>query len=106
MADEASVKLMQITPKSEKKDGFNLVTENVTAIDMEAKQIEFELLAYDGRTVLLDVSDEALEDLKKLSLVMEPRSVWLRKMVNGSLSSFAFGLKIPILSRSMRPFSI
>jgi HEAT repeat protein len=68
MADEASVKLMQITPKSEKKDGFNLVTENVTAIDMEAKQIEFELLAYDGRTVLLDVSDEALEDLKKIKL--------------------------------------
>lgn len=68
MADEAPVKLMQITPKSAKKEGFNLVTENVTAIDIEAKQIEFELLAYDGRTVLLDVSDEALEDLKKIKL--------------------------------------
>jgi Cu/Ag efflux protein CusF len=69
MADEALVKLMQITPKGgEKKEGFNLVTDNVTAIDMEAKQIEIELLAYDGRTVLLDVADEAIGELEKIKL--------------------------------------
>lgn len=69
MADEAPVKLMQITPKGGgKKDGFNLVTEKVTVVDLEAKQIEIELLAYDGRTVLLDVADEALEDLKKIKV--------------------------------------
>ena len=65
MADEAPVKLVQIAPKGTKKDGFNLVTENVIAINLEAKQIEVELLAYDGKTVLLDVSDEALDDLQK-----------------------------------------
>ena len=69
MADEAPVKLMQIAPKGgEKKEGFNLVTENVTAIDIEAKQIEIELLAYDGRTVLLDVADEAIGELEKIKL--------------------------------------
>ncbi|GJL62749.1 MAG: hypothetical protein NPIRA04_14030 [Nitrospirales bacterium] len=67
MADESPAQLVQIGPKSgTKKDGFNLVTENVTAINIEAKQIEVELLAYDGKTVLLDVSDEALEDLQKI----------------------------------------
>jgi len=68
MADEAPVKLVQIAPKVTKKDGFNLVTENVIAINLEAMQIEVELLAYDGKTVLLDVSDEALEGLKKIKL--------------------------------------
>ncbi len=68
MADEAPVKLVQIAPKVTKKDGFNLVTENVIAINLEAKQIEVELLAYDGKTVLLDVSDEALEGLQKIKL--------------------------------------
>ena len=68
MADEAPVKLVQIAPKVTKKDGFNLVTENVIAINLEEKQIEVELLAYDGKTVLLDVSDEALEGLKKIKL--------------------------------------
>ena len=66
MAEEP-IKLMQITPKGgAKKEGFNLVTENVIHIDVEAKRIEIELLAYDGRTVLLDVGEEALEDLKKI----------------------------------------
>ena len=55
--------LVQIGPKGgAKKDGFNLVTENVTLVNLEAKQIEVELLAYDGKTVLLDVAEEALED--------------------------------------------
>ncbi len=67
MADESPVQLVQIGPKGgTKKDGFNLVTENVTAVNIEAKQIEVELLAYDGKTVLLDVADEALEDLQKI----------------------------------------
>jgi len=68
MADAVPIKLVQIAAKSTKKDGFNLVTENVIAINLEAKQIEVELLAYDGKTVLLDVSDEALEDLQKIKL--------------------------------------
>ena len=69
MADDAPVKLIQIGPKGgEKKDGFNLVTERVVAINPEAKQLEVELLAYDGKTVLLDVAEEALEDLKKLKV--------------------------------------
>ncbi len=62
----SSSPLLSITPKRTKKDGFNLVTENVIAINLEAKQLEVELLAYDGKTVLLDVADEALDDLQKL----------------------------------------
>ena len=47
MANEAPAKLISIGPKSgTKKDGFNLVTENVTAINLETKQIEVELLDY------------------------------------------------------------
>lgn len=67
MAQDAPVKLIQIGPKGgEKKDGFNLVTERVVAVNPEAKQLEVELLAYDGKTVVLDVAEEALEDLKRL----------------------------------------
>ncbi len=67
MADEAPAKLIQIGPKGgAKKDGFNLVTERVVAVNPEAKQLEVELLAYDGKTVVLDVGDEALEDFLKL----------------------------------------
>jgi HEAT repeat protein len=69
MANEAPAKLISIGPKSgTKKDGFNLVTENVTAINLETRQIEVELLAYDGKTVLMDVSEEAVEDLQKIKL--------------------------------------
>ncbi|MEO8324831.1 MAG: HEAT repeat domain-containing protein [Nitrospirota bacterium] len=69
MANEAPAKLISIGPKSgTKKDGFNLVTENVTAINLEARQIEVELLAYDGKTVLMDVSEEAVEDLQKIKV--------------------------------------
>ncbi|GIW56126.1 MAG: hypothetical protein KatS3mg082_2530 [Nitrospiraceae bacterium] len=69
MADEASVKLIQIGPKGgAKKDGFNLVTERVVAVNPEARQIEVELLAYDGKTVVLDVAEEVLEDLKKIKV--------------------------------------
>ena len=66
MADDTPTKLVQITPKGGKKEGFNLVTENVTAVNLDASQIEIELLAYDGKTVLMDVAEEALEDLKKI----------------------------------------
>ena len=52
MADEAP-KLIQIAPKGgEKKDGFNLVTERVVAVNPESKQLEVELLAYDGKTAI------------------------------------------------------
>ncbi|MEW6246755.1 MAG: HEAT repeat domain-containing protein [Nitrospirota bacterium] len=69
MADEAPVKLIQIGPKGgAKKDGFNLVTERVVAVNPEARQIEVELLAYDGKTVVLDVAEEVLEDLKKIKV--------------------------------------
>ena len=69
MADEAPAKLIQIGPKGGlKKDGFNLVTERVVAINPESKQLEVELLAYDGKTVLLDVDDAALEELKQLKI--------------------------------------
>ena len=69
MADEVPPKLIQIGPKGgAKKDGFNLVTERVVAVNPEAKQLEVELLAYDGKTVVLDVDDEALEGLKQLKV--------------------------------------
>ena len=68
MADDAP-KLIQIVPKGgEKQDGFNLVTERVVAVNPESKQLEVELLAYDGKTVVLDVAEEALDDLKKLKV--------------------------------------
>jgi len=67
MADEAPTKLIQISPKGgDKQDGFNLVTERVVAVNPESRQVEVELLAYDGKTVILDVAEEAIEDLKKL----------------------------------------
>jgi len=69
MANEASAPLIQVGVKGgAKKDGFNLVTENVTAVNIEEKQIEVELLAYDGKTVLLDVGEEAIEDLQKIKI--------------------------------------
>ena len=68
MADEPT-RLIQIGPKGgDKKDGFNLVTEKVVAVNPEAKQLEVELLAYDGKTVVLEVAEEALEDLKKIKV--------------------------------------
>ena len=70
MADQTPnepAKLIQIGPKGgAKKDGFNLVTEKVVAVNPVAKQIEVELLAYDGKTVVLDVAEEALEALERL----------------------------------------
>ena len=69
MADEIPSKLLQIGPKGgAKKDGFNLVTERVVSTNPAAKQLEVELLAYDGKTVVLDVVDEALEDLQKIKV--------------------------------------
>ncbi|MCZ6801838.1 MAG: hypothetical protein O7F12_15260 [Nitrospirae bacterium] len=51
-------------------DGIGNVKEigNAPDIDIEVKQIEIELLAYDGRTVLLDVADEAIGELEKIKL--------------------------------------
>jgi hypothetical protein len=68
MADEPQ-RLIQIGPKGGgKKDGFNLVTEKVIAVNAQAKQIEVELLAYDGKTVLLDVAEEAVGDLQNIKV--------------------------------------
>lgn len=70
MADDKQnqpLKLIQIGPKGgAKPDGFNLVTEKVVAVNPAAKQIEVELLAYDGKTVVLDVAEEALADLQRI----------------------------------------
>ncbi|RMH09998.1 MAG: hypothetical protein D6704_00200 [Nitrospirae bacterium] len=66
-AEQAPTRLIQIGPKGgTKKEGFNLVTEKVVAVDIDAKQIEVELLAYEGKTVVLDVAEEALESLRKI----------------------------------------
>lgn len=67
MADDAPMNLVQIGPKGgAKKDGFNLVTERVVSVNVAAKRLEVELLAYDGKTVVLEVAEEALEDLQKI----------------------------------------
>ena len=67
MADEQPIKLVQIGPKGgAKKDGFNLVTERVIAVNPVLKQIEVELLAYDGKTVVLDVAEEVAEELQNI----------------------------------------
>lgn len=59
--------MINIAPKGGvKKDGFNLVTEHVVSVNLQAKQLEVELLAYDGKTVVLEVAEEALEDLARL----------------------------------------
>src|SRR5205085_3670464 len=67
MADEAP-KLIQIGKGGPgvKKDGFNLISEKVVKVDLEARILEIELLAYEGKTVVLEVGEELLEDLKKL----------------------------------------
>ena len=67
MADEAP-KLIQIGKGGPgvKKDGFNLISEKVVKVDPEARTMEIELLAYEGKTVVLEVGEELLEDLKKL----------------------------------------
>lgn len=66
MADAGPSPLVQVSPKRAKKDGFNLVTENVVAVNVEARQLEVELLAYDGKTVLLDVAEDVLTDLQTI----------------------------------------
>ena len=67
MADDMPTKLLQIGPKGgTKRDGFNLVTEKVISVNPATKQLEVELLAYDGKTVILDVAEEALDDLQKI----------------------------------------
>lgn len=64
---EQPVKLIQIGAKGgAKQDGFNLVTERVVSVNPAAKQLEVELLAYDGKTVVLDVAEEALADLQTI----------------------------------------
>src|SRR5262249_33630074 len=103
MADEAPVKLIQIGPKGGvKKDGFNLVTERVIAVNPEAKQVEVELLAYDGKTVVLDVDDAALEDLKQLKV----GDGATRRAASGLRRISRFAQKIPMQPRPMPCCSI
>jgi HEAT repeat protein len=67
MAENTPQSLIQIGPKGgAKKDGFNLVTEKVVSVNPAAKQIEVELLAYDGKTVVLDVAEDVAEELVKI----------------------------------------
>jgi hypothetical protein len=67
MADEAP-KLIQISKggPGTKKDGFNLISEKVVKVDLEARTLEIELLAYEGKTVVLEVGEDLLEELKKI----------------------------------------
>ena len=69
MADEAP-KLIQISKGGPgiKKDGFNLISENVVKVDVEHRTREIELLAYEGKTVVLEVGEELLEELKMLKI--------------------------------------
>ena len=105
MANEAPAKLISIGPKSgTKKDGFNLVTEKVSMINLETNQIEVELLAYDGKTVLLDVGEEAVEDLHKIKLLATaPRFESLKKTANVSSKVFVFVPRIQVSQRPMPP---
>src|SRR5438309_6013178 len=67
MADEAP-KLIQIGKGGPgiKKDGFNLISEKVVKVDVESRTLEIELLAYEGKTVMLEVGEDLVEELKKI----------------------------------------
>src|SRR2546426_8942398 len=68
MADETP-KLIQIGKGGPgiKKDGFNLISEKVVKVDVENQTLEIELLAYEGKTVMLEVGEDLVEELKKRS---------------------------------------
>ena len=106
MANEASAPLIRIGPKGgAKKDGFNLVTENVTTVNVEAKQIEVELLAYDGKTVLLDVAEDAIRGSEENQNWATGRHyVSLKKTGNAWLNNSGFVPKTPILPRQRRRY--
>ncbi len=67
MADEAP-KLIQIGKGGPgiKKDGFNLISEKVVKVDVENRTLEIELLAYEGKNVVLEVGEDLVEELKKI----------------------------------------
>src|SRR2546425_412273 len=67
MADETP-KLIQIGKGGPgiKKDGFNLISEKVVKVDVENQTLEIELLAYEGKTVMLEVGEDLVEELKKI----------------------------------------
>src|SRR5436309_3921911 len=69
MADEAP-KIMQSSKGGTgiKKGGFNLISEKVVKVDVEHRTMEIELLAYEGKTVVLEVGEELLEELKTLKV--------------------------------------
>src|SRR2546422_11570661 len=70
MADEAP-KLIQIGKGGPgiKKDGFNLISEKVVKVDVENRTLEIVLLAYEGKTVMLEVGEDLVEELKKIKPV-------------------------------------
>ncbi len=93
MADEtpAPKKLIQIGQKgATKQDGFNLVTEKVVSVNPASRQIEVELLAYDGKTVVLDVAEEIAEELLKIN----PGDGATIRVVEESGKRLATGIKI------------
>ena len=93
MAEEQAKpkKLLQIGPKGgTKTEGFNLVTEKVVAVNPAAKEVEVELLAYDGKTIVLEVAEEALEDLARL----KPGDGATIRVVEEGGKRFAKGFKI------------
>src|SRR2546428_1833776 len=67
MAD-GKTKLIQIGKGGPgiKKDGFNLISEKVVKVDVENQTLEIELLAYEGKTVMLEVGEDLVEELKKI----------------------------------------
>src|SRR5438552_18439931 len=67
MADEAP-KLIQIGKGGPgiKKDGFNLISEKVVKVDVENRTLEIEILAYEGKNVMMDVGEDLVEELKKI----------------------------------------
>src|SRR5260370_12458137 len=67
MADETP-KLIQIGKggRGIKKDGFNVISEKVVKVDVEKRTLEIELLAYEGKTVMLEVGEDLVEELKKI----------------------------------------
>ncbi|MFO0732361.1 MAG: hypothetical protein U0361_15520 [Nitrospiraceae bacterium] len=60
MADEVPAKPIRDRSQGRSEEGCSTSTERVVAVNPESKQLEVELLAYDGKTVVLDVAEEAL----------------------------------------------
>jgi len=101
MAEEAPVKLIQIGPKGgTKKDGFNLVTERVVAVNPEAKQLEVELLAYE-RPLCWMSAMRPWKISSRSSPAMGRRSVWLRRAASALPRASGFAPKTRMRPKPM-----